>query len=396
MTESMGHHAPPAATGRRHDLDALRVLAILAVFFFHCGRFFDFEGWHIKNSTTYLGAQVALLLFVVWLMPLIFLISGASTFYALASRGPGRFVKDRALRLLVPLAVGIFTHALYQVYLERVWHGQFQGSFFEFLPHAFEGFYGFGGNFPWMGMHLWYLQVLFVYSLLFLPLFVWLGRGGGADLARGIGRALSKPGAVYALAVPICVLVSAMDPRSPYGRRDTGGWSLLVYPLFFCYGFLVVASPELELQVKRQRWASFAAAILFLAVLGWLRASWDPPFGTPRFVLMQSLLGLSSWCCLLAILGFGMGHFTRGTPLLAHANEAVLPFYALHQSVILALGYFVIGSQLPDGLKYAIIVVGSFTIIAALYEGIVRRFTIARILFGMRPLRGPRARSQPP
>ena len=70
----------------------------------------------------------------------------------------------------------------------------------------------------------------------------------------------------------------------------------------------------------------------------------------------------------------------------------MLPFYALHQSVILALGYFVIRSQLPDGLKYAIIVAGSFSIIAALYEGIVRRFTIARILFGMRPA----TRSSPP
>ena len=35
---------------RRHDLDSLRVVAMLAVFIFHCTRFFDTEGWHLKNS----------------------------------------------------------------------------------------------------------------------------------------------------------------------------------------------------------------------------------------------------------------------------------------------------------------------------------------------------------
>src|SRR4029453_6989257 len=119
---------------RRYDLDWLRVLAISAVFVFHSGRFFDLDDWHVKNPTTYLGAQIWTDFQVQWLMPLVFLISGMSTFYALGTRGAGRFVKDRALRLLVPLLVGIFTHVMLQVYLERVSHGQFSGSFFAFIP----------------------------------------------------------------------------------------------------------------------------------------------------------------------------------------------------------------------------------------------------------------------
>jgi hypothetical protein len=34
---------------RRHDIDWLRVIVTLAVFLFHCTRFFDTEGWHLKN-----------------------------------------------------------------------------------------------------------------------------------------------------------------------------------------------------------------------------------------------------------------------------------------------------------------------------------------------------------
>ena len=34
--------------------------------------------------------------------------------------------------------------------------------------------YGFGGNFAWMGLHLWYLLMLFVFSGLMLPVFQWI------------------------------------------------------------------------------------------------------------------------------------------------------------------------------------------------------------------------------
>ena len=157
-------------TMRRYDLDWLRVLAILTVFVFHSSRFFDLEDWHVKNPAQHLGVQVWIIILASWMMPLIFAISGASLYYAVGKGRPGKFIQDKVLRLLVPLVVGIFTHVSIQVYLDRVTHGQFQGSYFEFLPHYFNGFQGFGGNMPWTGMHLWYLLVLFLYSLLFFTL----------------------------------------------------------------------------------------------------------------------------------------------------------------------------------------------------------------------------------
>jgi len=35
---------------RRYDVDWLRIIAMLAVFLYHCTRFFDPEGWHLKNT----------------------------------------------------------------------------------------------------------------------------------------------------------------------------------------------------------------------------------------------------------------------------------------------------------------------------------------------------------
>ena len=78
---------------RRNDLDWLRVLAILAVFVFHSGRFFDLGGWHVKNPTTYFGVQVWITFLANWLMPVVFAISGASLFYA-----PGRVERGNSSR----------------------------------------------------------------------------------------------------------------------------------------------------------------------------------------------------------------------------------------------------------------------------------------------------------
>jgi glucan biosynthesis protein C len=73
----------------------------------------------------------------------------------------------------------------------------------------------------------------------------------------------------------------------------------------------------------------------------------------------------------------------------------VLPFYILHQTVLLCVGYFVVQWDIPAVLKWAIIVVVSFPIIMLLYEFLVRRFDLMRFLFGMKPLpKAPAAQLQ--
>ncbi len=132
----MGTETTPLS--RRHDLDWLRVLAILAVFVFHSGRFFDQMDWHVKSATVYSGAQAWTLFLISWLMPLVFVVSGASLFYAVGKGSVAGFVRDKVLRLFVPLVVGVFTHVALAVYLERITHHQFSGSFLNFYPRYFD------------------------------------------------------------------------------------------------------------------------------------------------------------------------------------------------------------------------------------------------------------------
>jgi glucans biosynthesis protein C len=158
---------------RRYDIDYLRVFAILAVFVFHISRYFDSEGWHVKNMVT--GEPFDTIIFILhkWIMPIFFVLAGAGAWYSLQSRSPARYMKERVYRLLIPLVFGIFTIIPHQVYIERITNGQYQGmSLLEFYPHYFDGFYAFGGNFAWMGLHLWFLLVLFIFTIFTLPLFL--------------------------------------------------------------------------------------------------------------------------------------------------------------------------------------------------------------------------------
>ncbi len=121
---------------RRYDIDWLRVIAMLAVFMYHCTRFFGTEGWHIKN------ADQSIIVFVItrglfwpWVMELFFVLSGVGAWYALKSRTGGQFLWERVKRLLIPLyTVGLFILIPPQAYFEAVTNGGYSGTIWEFLP----------------------------------------------------------------------------------------------------------------------------------------------------------------------------------------------------------------------------------------------------------------------
>jgi len=379
-------------SARVYYLDWLRVLGMLAVLVYHSSRFFNVEDWHVKNPVWYPWVEVWNRFAVVWLMPLMFVISGASLFYALGKGGgAGKFVKDKVLRLLVPLVVGIFTHASLQVYLERLTHGQFTGSYFQFLPYYFHGVYGIteGGNFAVHGMHLWYLLYLFVFSLLLYPLLRWL-RGRGQGVLSRLGGGLGLPGAVFGLALPVVLLEAFADPNNPVMDFGDAGWPAIIYLWLVVVGFLVFSDERTQAGVQRLRWLSLALAVASTAT--YLVLSFQPAgltFGTPLWAFALGLRGLGSWSWILAALGFGRKHLNSRTPFVTYANEAVLPFYIFHQTVLLCVGYFVVQWAIPDLLKWVIILPASFAIIMVLYEFLVRRFNVLRFLFGMKPLRNP-------
>jgi hypothetical protein len=146
-----------------------------------------------------------------------------------------------------------------------------------------------------------------------------------------------------------------------------------------------VAHAEIEEQIENlRRFSLFSAFVLFLVLLVVWRTGGDPKYGTLRYNLLMPCFALSSWCFILAILGFGRRWLGFTNPFIRYSNEAVLPFYVLHQTIILSIGYLVVQWSIPDLLKFMIIALLSFLTILTIYEFLIRRNNVMRFLFGMR------------
>ena len=143
---------------RRADLDWLRVIAFGLLILYHAGLAWTGWGWHLNSSETLPWLAEIMRFTNRWRIPLIYMIAGGAVGLALAQRTAGAFAIDRVRRLLLPLIFGVLVIVPPQIYLERLYYGQFTGSFLEWLPQAYDY-----GNLAWV--HLWFVGYILVLSL---------------------------------------------------------------------------------------------------------------------------------------------------------------------------------------------------------------------------------------
>ena len=185
---------------RRYDVDWLRVLAVLLLFPFHTARIFDtFGNFYVKNdqlsqALTYFIAYVN-----PWHMPLLFLLAGAATYFALRFRSGGQYALERFKRLLVPFIFGLLVLVPPQSYLGLRNHSDYSGSFLQWYPSFFQvnaadmDAYFLGG---FTFAHLWFIFYLFLFALVALPLFLFLKSASGQKVVGWLVAFCSWPGTI--------------------------------------------------------------------------------------------------------------------------------------------------------------------------------------------------------
>jgi glucan biosynthesis protein C len=385
---------------RRYDIDWLRVIAMLAMFLFHCTRFFDTQGWHLKN------AEQSYPLFVLvrgliwpWVMELFFLISGVGTWYALKSRRAGAYLWERVRRLLIPLyTVGLFVLLPPQFYFEMVTNAGYRRTFWQIIPRYFASFYPPHITswpetllpIPFPG-HLWFLQYLFLISVITLPLLLYLNSGRGQHWIKRLAGWCDCRGGIFLFAIPLAVALIGLRGLFEAERS----WPDLVwYAIYFVTGFVMSADRRFTDSVKRHGWVCLGLWLVgFFAGIGLLVLAfgYDPFPGHESFslmyVLFQILWSISSWSGVVFMLSIGARYLDSNHKVLAYGNEAVLPFYLFHQTMILVVGFLIIRWDIGILPKFLIITVISFPLILVLYELLVKPFNAVRFFFGMRPRR---------
>ena len=366
---------------RRHDLDWLRVLVFGLLIFYHVGMFFVPWGWHIKNPITYDGLRIPMLILNQWRIPILFVISGMGTYFALSKRTGKQYRKERLVRLCIPLAVGILLIVPPQVYIERWVHGQFEGSYWQFLTtKAFVGIYP-TGNFSWH--HLWFLPYLLIFSLLCSPLFVYLRNHPQTPFLSWARKLVSRTYGLYAFILPLAVVTASLGPFFPITHALVGDWYALAYFLvLFFYGFLLMAlGPTFWTAVDRLKRPALLIAVLTFLPKIWL---WTQVEETFVVEALQALLRIVyMWSVFLVLFGYGAKYLNRPSRTLTYLNESVYPLYIFHQTITILIGYTLLSVSLSFVAKFSLMILGTFGGSFILFE-LTRRINVLRPLFGMK------------
>lgn len=373
------------SVSRRADLDWLRVLAFGLLIAYHAGMAWSGWSWHLTSVDSIDCLREGMRFVNRWRMPLLFMVSGAAIALALGSRSPGSFTLDRVRRLLVPLVFGMVVIVPPQIYLERLYRGQFAGSFLDWLPQAFQGGPYPNGNVSWH--HLWFLAYVLVLTFVLLPYFLWARSDRGkAALARA-GQMAARLGLQWLMVLPLAASLLWLAPISYNTNGLIGDWhGLVYYGALLLYGALLFGSPALLAALNRQRWLSVAIGVAAYATLYvvFIDGAVRPAIADavrPAYALV-SAVNTMAW--LFAIVGFANRHLTRRPAFLSEATEAVYPFYILHQTVTVIAVYWLLQVGAPPVAGFILAVLATFVATSAIYVGLVRPVWFLRPLFGLK------------
>jgi len=374
------------------SIDNLRTLAVLLLLPFHVLGLYSYLPYHLHEAELSPGAHRVMLVIHMWHMPLLFLLAGASAGAGLAKRGLRPFVRERLLRLGIPMLFGMLVLVPPMVYLERIsadvpnrWSPiDFDGSFWAFYPQYFRCCYP-EANLSYH--HLWFINFLLVFSLLLWPLWRWLSGPGGARLAE---RVVPRPEAAWRLLPVGLVLVAsqvALNPISDYTFKFYEDWArdanFIVALLFGCWIFM---QPRLWEVVPRLAWPSMGLAVAFTALffavdhtngLGTL-ADWPT---APWY--SHAVWALAEWCWLLALLGLSRLYLRRALPFVTAFAPLSMSFYVLHMPVVIGLAYALLDWQPGFWIKLSVQIVGA----GAITYWLCRLFDltpVTRVLMGTR------------
>ena len=387
---------PTAAdSARRHDIDTLRVCAFGLLILFHVGMFYVPWDWHVKSNYAAAWLELPMTLTHQWRMQLVFLVSGLALNFLRRRVSDGQLARQRLFRLGIPLLFGMAVVVPPQAYLEALRHGAtepgylaFLGRYFAFQPWPKDAFAGWQFGITWN--HLWYLPYLLAYTLVAIPLMRFFD-GPGAQLRRRF-QALRGSWIVALPLVPLMASGLFVYPHFPYmSNALVGDWyAHSQYFTFFFIGYLIGTDAGLWGELARMRRRALSLAVASFATFMYLSEIFPEDLSGSQQFAMLLVTYVNRWIWLVAILGFAHHFLNRPFPWLRYANDAVYPWYVLHQTITVVAGYWLSQLALGPVAEPALLLVATIGGCAALHELIIRRSRLLRPLFGMNPLRaGP-------
>jgi glucans biosynthesis protein C len=368
---------------RLHHLDALRALTMVLILPAHALALIGLRGG--RNDV-----EAALYWLIhVFRLPLFFLIAGFFAALLVEARGTGAAVRNRLVRIGIPLVVVVAIVApVLALLLQGVSiDGNYPG------PNGLAAFTDFQPSYVWF---LWYLAMLYATALA-LRFVLERSPSLREQLHRAGSHLIPHQVAPLLLALPCALLLYrqptwiAEAPATSFVPRSD---LLAYYGMFFAAGWALFAIRDLRDRIESQprRYAFFAAFSLPPALALFLQQD-VPAIGASRgfHLLALLLLSVTTWSLVFALLGLSRRFLRESNPRLRYWADASYWIYLSHFPVMAALALVLFELSLPDSLRLVILVLATLAVIYPAYSILVRHTAIGRVLHGPRPARQVRA-----
>lgn len=375
----------PQAASRLYFIDWIRVIAFGLLILFHCTMPFVTFGWEIKNEEQSLLLSRIIIWLHQWRLPLLFFVAGAGANFSLSNRKPLAFLGERFVRLFIPLAFAMMFTIPLQVYFEWKQTGRITGSYFDFYPSVWDFVPYPDGSLTWS--HMWFVVYLFVFTVLLWPLFSLMKL---TVIQKGIQKLktiVTNPVFLAALASLFIYYYITLYIRWPEQQNLVADWFTFSFSItLFFLGFFFSHFDAFWKACEHYRWYFFIVAALCASVL-MINYYWPLMLPTEQnntFYLYAVCDAIHIWFVIISAIGFARKYLDFSNGFLRYSTQAVYPFYILHQTIIVATGYYVTQWHLPIALKLLALIILCFGSVYILYEFLIKRFLLTRLLFGLK------------
>lgn len=364
-------------TVRFSELDWLRVILIFAVFLHHVCMPFNGDDWHIMNNDSSKILDDIMVYFEQFRLPILFFISGVGSVILLSKVTVVRFVKDKFLRLFIPLLIGSLLVIPPQIYIENIVEMKSYWQEYPTLALKFET------------NHLWFIEYLFVFFLLAIPLNKLFSSSLGASIINFVQKLSNHKIGLYLLVTLLIIIKVYFSLTFPSEDKKIENLSSSAfYFFFFITGMIFVRSKIIWQAICGQRF--YNLLLLVFSTILFYSYYYSPDLSEylsldMRWSIWWLVCCLVAWSAFLTILGYAQFYFVKTPKWVSLSNELIYPFYIFHQTIIVVIGYYVIAWQAPILLKVMSLFVLSFLVTSVICWYIIKPSNILRFLFGLKP-----------
>jgi len=345
-------------TDRRYDIDWLRVIAIGLLLIYHIAIIFQpwamFIGF-IRSDDLVDGLWTPMTMLNVWRIPLLFYVSGMGLYFAMKKRDFKELILERSKRILLPFIFGFLAITPLHMFIFQ----NYYNTPLSYFPHS---------------GHLWFLGNIIMYVLLLSPLFFYLKKMGDGKFRKAISKVMTYAIGPISMSVFFMLEVGIVKPQlfEMYAQTWHG---FFIGLLAFFFGFIFVYTGKVFWQtVSKWKWLYIGIASVLYII---------------RFTGFESIsnmyiTAIESNCWIFGLFGIGYHYFNKPSALLSYLSQAVYPVYIIHMFVLFAGAWIILPLNINPVLKFISITLFTFVVCFLIYEFILRRVPILRLLFGLK------------